>query len=137
MSRPALSFLRPYLYQSARALRPEHVRAYLSVQRRFAQSVAADDYTGPRDVEKQKRLEQLRRVKSLDHYHPRLHHSPDVESLSIRDFNAKYEGIQETKPDVVSVMGMYNLRVLRLGSDSFRKGSLSASTQFQTSVSRY
>jgi lysyl-tRNA synthetase class 2 len=106
MSRPSLGFLRPYLSQAARSMRPEHFRAYLSVQRRFAQTVAADDYTGPHDVEKQKRLDQLRRVKPLDAYHPQLHHSPNAEPLSIRDFNAKYESIQDTKPEVVAVMGM-------------------------------
>lgn len=51
-------------------------------------------------------MEQLRRAKPLDDYHPRLHRPHDVESLSIRDFNAKYEGIQETNPELVSVMGM-------------------------------
>ncbi|KAH4208853.1 hypothetical protein HBI73_070710 [Parastagonospora nodorum] len=113
MSRPALSFLRPYLRQSARSIRPEHARVYLSIQRRFAQSIAADEYTGPHDVEKQKRLEQLKRAKPLDDYHPRLHRSPDVESLSIRDFNARYEGIQETKPELVSVMGrVRSVRIL-------------------------
>jgi lysyl-tRNA synthetase class 2 len=106
MSRSSLGFLRPYLSQAARSMRPEHSRAYLSVQRRFAQTVAADDYTGPHDVEKQKRLDQLRRVKPLDAYHPQLHHSPNAEPLSIRDFNAKYESIQDTKPEVVAVMGM-------------------------------
>lgn len=106
MSKPSLGFLRPYLSQSARFIRPEHARAYLSLHQRFAQTVAADNYTGPHDVEKQKRLEQLRRVKPLDDYHPRLRHSTDAEPISIRDFNAKYEGIQETKPEVVSVMGM-------------------------------
>jgi lysyl-tRNA synthetase class 2 len=109
MSRPSLSFLRPYLYQP-RALRAEHARAYLSVQRRFAQSIAADDYTGPHDVEKHKRLKQLKQAKPLGDYHPRLGHSTGVEKLSIRDFNAKYEGIEETKPERVSVFGMNTAR---------------------------
>jgi len=134
MSRPALSFLRPYLHQSAHSVRPEHARAYLSIQRRFAQSIAADDFTGPHDVEKQKRLEQLKRAKPLDDYHPRLHRSHHVESLLIRDFNARYEGIQETRPEIVSVMGMYKPHLIRFGSDSFRKGSLSANTQLQASI---
>jgi lysyl-tRNA synthetase class 2 len=105
MSRPSLSFLRPYLYQSARSVRAEHARAYLSVQRRFSQ-IAADNYTGPHDVEKQKRLEQLGRVKALDDYHPRLRQPADAEKLSLRDFNAKYEGLEETRPEIVSVLGM-------------------------------
>ena len=106
MSRPALNFLRPYLHQTGRTLRPEHAQAYLSVHRRFAQSIAADAYTGPHDVEKQKRLEQLSKVKPLGDYHPRLVSSASAESLSLRNFNAKYDGIEETQTDVVSVFGM-------------------------------
>jgi lysyl-tRNA synthetase class 2 len=104
MSRPSLSFLRPYLYPSTRSLRAEHARAYLSVQRRFSQ-IAAEKYTGPHDVEKQRRLEQLGRVKALDDYHPRLRQPSGAEKLSIRDFNAKYEAIEETQPEMVSVLG--------------------------------
>jgi len=105
MSRPVLSFLRPYLHQASRSVKPEHARAYLAIQRRFAQSLAADAYTGLHDVEKQKRLEHLGKVKPLGDYHPRLVHSADAQNLSIRDFNAKYDGIQETKEDLVSVFG--------------------------------
>jgi lysyl-tRNA synthetase class 2 len=107
MSRPPLNFLRPYLYQGARSLKPEHARAYLSVQRRFAQTVAADAYTGPHDVEKQKRLDQLKKVKPLGDYHPQMVYPAGVESLSLREFNAKYHGIQETNAGAVSVFGMY------------------------------
>lgn len=103
MSRPSLTFLRPYLSQAA-SRRPEHARAYLSVQRRFAQSLA-DKYTGPHDVEKQKRIDQLKKAKSLDNYHPRLNRPTGAESLSLRDFHEKYGGIQETTPHVVSVFG--------------------------------
>ncbi|KAL5120424.1 mitochondrial lysine-tRNA synthetase [Pleosporales sp. CAS-2024a] len=112
MSRSSLRFLRPYLYQSNRAVRPEHARAYLSVQRRFAQSVAADDYLGPHDVEKQKRLEQLRRARPLGDYHPRLHLSSDGERLTIRHFNAKYQNLQTLQPEIVSVMG--RIRAMRV-----------------------
>jgi lysyl-tRNA synthetase class 2 len=104
MSRPSLSFLRPYLSPSTRCLRVEHASAYLSVQRRFSQ-IAAEKHTGPHDVEKQKRLEQLGRVRALDDYHPRLRQPQNAEKLSIRDFNAKYEAIEETKPEMVSVLG--------------------------------
>jgi lysyl-tRNA synthetase class 2 len=106
MSRQTLNFLRPYLYRASRPLQPEHKRAYLSLQRRLVQTIATDAYTGPHDVEKQKRLEQLGKVKSLNEYHPRLLHPTGAESLSIRDFNAKYDGLEETKPDLVSVFGM-------------------------------
>jgi lysyl-tRNA synthetase class 2 len=106
MSRPTLSFLRPYLYQSIRPLKAEHARAYLSVQRRCIQQIAADDHTGPHDVEKQKRLGQLKKVKPLGEHHPRLLHPTGAETLSVRDFNAKYDGIQDSKSDVVSVFGM-------------------------------
>jgi lysyl-tRNA synthetase class 2 len=106
MSRPVLNFLRPYIHRAGRSARPDHARVYLSVQRRFTQSIAADAYTGPHDVEKQKRLEQLSKVKPLGDYHPRLVYPANVESLSLRDFNAKYDGIQETETDVVTVFGM-------------------------------
>ncbi|KAI4925911.1 uncharacterized protein J4E92_006647 [Alternaria infectoria] len=112
MSRPVLNFLRPYLHQASRSVKPEYARAYLAVQRRFAQSLAADTYTGPHDVEKQKRLEHLGKVKPLGDYHPRLVHSADAQNLSIRDFNAKYDGVQETKEDLVSVFG--RVRSVRL-----------------------
>jgi lysyl-tRNA synthetase, class II len=134
MSRPSLTFLRPYLYQSPRALRAEHARAYLSVQRRFAQSIAADDYTGPHDVEKHKRLTQLKQAKPLGDYHPRLQHSTAAERLSIRDFNAKYEGIEETKADRVAVFGMIPLKSRLQRSDSIRKAPLGAVAQLQADV---
>ncbi|KAF1851346.1 lysyl-tRNA synthetase [Cucurbitaria berberidis CBS 394.84] len=105
MSRYSLNFLRPYLYRATAPARPEYARAYVSVQRRYAQTVAAEDFTGPHDVEKQKRLDQLRNVKPLGDYHPQLVYPTGAESLSLRDFHAKYEGIQETKSDIVSVFG--------------------------------
>ena len=134
MSRPPLNFLRPYLYQGARSLKPEHARAYLSVQRRFAQTVAADAYTGPHDVEKQKRLEQLKKVKPLGDYHPQMAYPAGVESLSPRDFNAKYHAIQETAAEVVSVFGMYTPSNFADRVDSLRKGSLSALSRLQADV---
>ncbi|KAJ4366401.1 mitochondrial lysine-tRNA synthetase [Neocucurbitaria cava] len=112
MSRTSLSFLRPYLYRASAPAKPEYARAYVSIQRRLAQTVAAENFTGPHDVEKQKRLEQLKRVKPLGDYHPRLVYSTGAESLPLRDFHAKYESIQETNPDVVSVFG--RVRSVRL-----------------------
>jgi lysyl-tRNA synthetase class 2 len=106
MSRVSFQFLRPYLYGSVRPLaRPELAGAYRAVQRRFAHTFGVDTYTGPHDVEKQKRLDQLRKAKPLEQYHPRLSSSVGVESLSVRAFNAKYEEVQDTNPDLVSVMG--------------------------------
>lgn len=67
--------------------------------------MAAEDYTGPHDVEKQKRLEQLKRIQPLGDYHPRLQYPAGAEKLSIRDFNAKYELVEDTESDVVSVLG--------------------------------
>jgi lysyl-tRNA synthetase class 2 len=107
MSRPSLHFLRPYLYRGLRPVpKPEAARAYGAIQRRFAQTRAADAYTGPHDVEKQKRLDQLQKVKPLGDYHPRLEHSVGANRLSIRDFVSQYEAVQETKPERVSVFGM-------------------------------
>lgn len=105
MSRLCLGFLRPYLCPAAWPRKPEHANAYLSVQRRLATTVAAEDYIGPHDVEKQKRIEQLKRVRPLDAYHPSLSHAAGVERLSLRDFNVKYHSIQETQNEVVSVLG--------------------------------
>lgn len=105
MSRSYLGFLRPYLCRASPPLKPEHARAYLSIQRRLVQSVATEDYTGPHDVEKQKRIEQLSKVKSLGEYHPRLVYPAGVETLSLREFNAKYNSIQQTQNEVVSVFG--------------------------------
>jgi lysyl-tRNA synthetase class 2 len=137
MSRTSLSFLRPYLYRTARPLKSEHTRAYLSVQKRFAQTVA-DEHTGSHDVEKQKRLEQLKNVKALGDYHPRLAHHKDAPILSLRDFTAKYESIEDTKADVVSVFGMpHNMTFGALLSDSVRKGALSTVTRIQADVPRH
>jgi lysyl-tRNA synthetase class 2 len=107
MSRPSLHFLRPYLYRGLGPVpKPEAARAYGVIQRRFAQTRGADAYTGPHDVEKQKRLDQLQKVKPLGDYHPRLQHSAGVPRLSIRDFTSHYEAIQETiESELVSVFG--------------------------------
>jgi lysyl-tRNA synthetase class 2 len=104
MSRPSLNFLRPYLYRGTHSLKPQHAQAYLSLQRRSKQTTA-DAFTGPHDVEKQKRLDQLKNIKPLGDYHPQLVYPADAESLSLRDFNAKYAGILETKTENVSVFG--------------------------------
>lgn len=106
MSRLSFSFLRPYLSPTFRPrTKPEHARVYCAIQRRFAQTTA-EAYTGPHDVEKQKRLDQLQKARNLGEYHPRLSHTPGVESLSVRDFTAKYESIKDTQSDTVSVFGM-------------------------------
>lgn len=107
MSRHSLQFLRPYLSGSFRPLaKPEHARIYCAIQRRFAQTASIDAYNGPHDVEKQKRLDQLQNARPLGEYHPRLIHDVGVETLSVRDFNSKYEAVQDTQPDLVSVFGM-------------------------------
>jgi lysyl-tRNA synthetase class 2 len=106
MSRPSLRFLRPYLYRGLGPVpKPEAARAYGAIQRRFAGTRGADAYTGPHDVEKQKRLDQLQKLKPLSDYHPRLQHSAGIPHLPIRDFTSQYEAIQETKSERVSVFG--------------------------------
>ncbi|KAJ4330830.1 mitochondrial lysine-tRNA synthetase [Ascochyta clinopodiicola] len=112
MSRPALHFLRPYLYRGAHSLKPQHAQAYLSVQRRLKHVAAADAFTGPHDVEKQKRLDQLKHIKPLGDYHPQLVYPVDAEVISLRDFNAKFADIQETQAENVSVFG--RVRSVRL-----------------------
>lgn len=104
MSRPSFHFLRPYLYRGTQTIRPQHAQAYLSVQRRFQQT-AADAFTGPHDVEKQKRLDQLKNVKPLSDYHPQLVYPAGAEALSLREFNARFANIAETKTENVSVFG--------------------------------
>lgn len=126
MSRAPFAFLRPYLSQATSSLRPEHARAYLSLHRHSIHTRAGSDYYGPHDVEKQKRLEQLSKVKPLEQYHPQLVNRTGAESLSLRDFNAKYHNLQETQPDLVSVLGMTNAPERHKWSDSARKGALSA-----------
>lgn len=110
MNRAPLQFLRPYLSGSFKPLtKPEHARVYRAAQSRFARLASTEAYTGPHDVEKQKRLDQLQKAKPLAEYHPRLVHSAGVETLTVRDFNSKYEAVQETQPDVVSVFGTTSL----------------------------
>jgi lysyl-tRNA synthetase class 2 len=111
MSRPSFSFLRPYLYRSiGSATKPEAARAYRTIQRTVAQTRAAHAYTGPHDVEKQKRLDQLQKVKPLGDYHPRLPHTSEAHNLSIRDFISQYETVQETKRERVRVFGRIDKR---------------------------
>ena len=104
MSRPSLYFLRPYLHRGTHSLKHQHTQAYLSVQRRFKQTTA-DAFTGPHDVEKQKRLDQLKNIKPLGDYHPQLVQPKEAKSLSLRDFNATFANIQETTTENVSVFG--------------------------------
>ena len=104
MSRSSLQFLRPYLFRGTQSLKPQHAQVYLSVQRRSKQTTA-DAFTGAHDVEKQKRLDQLRNIKPLDDYHPQLVYPAGAEALSLRDFNTKFADIKETKTEIVSVFG--------------------------------
>ncbi|EUC47767.1 hypothetical protein COCMIDRAFT_3247 [Bipolaris oryzae ATCC 44560] len=127
MSKPAFSFLRPYLHGASRSLKPHQAQAYIALQRRFVQNIAADTYIGPHDVEKQKRLDQLAKVKPLGDYHPRLVYSAHVQNLSVRDFNAKYHDISETTSDVVSVLG--RVRSVRLLSSKLMFLDIERDTQ--------
>lgn len=74
--------------------------------------MAAEDYTGPHEVEKQRRLEQLKKFKPLGEYHPRFSQPTSAEKLTIREFNAKYAAIEGRRPDVVAVLG--RIRSVRL-----------------------
>ncbi|KAF3038003.1 hypothetical protein E8E12_008612 [Didymella heteroderae] len=126
MSRSSLHFLRPYRYRSTPCLKPQHAQAYLSVQRRFKQT-AANAFTGPHDVEKQKRLDQLKNVKPLGDYHPQLVYPAGAESLSLRDFNAKFADIQDTKAENVSVFG--RVRSVRLSGSKLMFLDIERDTQ--------
>ncbi|KAF2707276.1 class II aaRS and biotin synthetase [Pleomassaria siparia CBS 279.74] len=106
MSRVSLPFLRPCLSRGFQPIaRPEHAHVYQSIQRRFAQTASNDAYTGPHDVEKQKRLDQLRKMQPLSDYHPRLEHRPGVKKMSTREFQTTYSSLQNTNPTVVSLLG--------------------------------
>lgn len=107
MNRTSLFYLRPYLRHATNPhCKSEAARAYCAIQKRFISHHASDEYLGPPDVEKHKRLDQLRNVKPLDTYHPRLGSHDSSAPLSIRDFVSKYDHVQETYPDRVSVFGM-------------------------------
>lgn len=127
MSRPSLNSLRPYLTRATPSLRPELARAYLSVHQRSLQHVAAERYVGPHDVEKQRRIEQLKNIKALGDYHPRLKVSRTTKRFSPREFHAKYERITENQTDVVSVFGIITVMVSGRQSDSVRKDTISTS----------
>ncbi|KAJ4358302.1 mitochondrial lysine-tRNA synthetase [Didymosphaeria variabile] len=106
MSKSTLHFLRPYLNRGIQsAVKPDLARAYCAFQRRFAQTIAADAYTGRHDVEKQKRFEQLRRMKPLGEYHPRLAHHANGEHMSLKEFYTQYEELPDSVSDRVSVFG--------------------------------
>ncbi|KAF2470962.1 class II aaRS and biotin synthetase [Lindgomyces ingoldianus] len=113
MTRIGLHFLRPCLSRSFQPLtKPEYTRIYCAIQRRCAQTTSHDACLGPRDTEKQKRLEQLMKIQPVQDYHPRLSHPAGVEKLSPLEFASKYEVTQETSPDLVSVFG--RVRSVRL-----------------------
>ncbi|KAF2112194.1 hypothetical protein BDV96DRAFT_581337 [Lophiotrema nucula] len=115
MSRNALHFLRPCLYRSFKpSIQSDHARVYCAIQRRFAHTSSSPPAT-THDVEKQKRLDQLGKVKPIGEYHPQLRHVAGVEALSVRAFNSKYDGIEETQADLVSVFGRVR-SVRQLGS---------------------
>ncbi|KAF1922885.1 lysyl-tRNA synthetase [Didymella exigua CBS 183.55] len=126
MSRPSLHFLRPYLYRGISSHRPQYAQAYLSVQCRF-KHVSADAFTGPHDVEKQKRLDQLKNIKPLGEYHPQLIYPAGAEPLSLRDFNARFADIQGTKAENVSVFG--RVRSVRLSGSKLMFLDLERDTQ--------
>ncbi|KAF2737141.1 lysyl-tRNA synthetase [Polyplosphaeria fusca] len=113
MARTALQFLRPYASRSFKPLaNPEHARAYCAIQRRALHTASQDTHTGPTDVEKQKRLDQLKKIRSIGEYHPRLNYVAGVERLTVREFNIQYDGIEGTQTNVVSVLG--RVRSIRL-----------------------
>jgi lysyl-tRNA synthetase class 2 len=134
-----LQFLRPCLQRGFQPVaKPEHAQIYRFIQRRFAQTTSSDAFTGPHDVEKQKRIDQLRKMKPLNDYHPRLIHTTGIEVLTVRSFQSKYDGIQETQSDLVSVFG--TLELLGIDErrvDNVRKGPISASAWLQIDVPRY
>lgn len=111
MSRPSLQILRPYLSRSTSCLKPQYAQVYLSVQHRLKHTTS-DAFTGPHDAEKQKRLDQLKNIKPLGDYHPQLVYPAAAEALSLRDFNARFADIHDTKTENVSVFG--RVRSVRL-----------------------
>ena len=99
--------------------------------------MAAEDYTGPHEVEKQRRLEQLKKFKPLGEYHPRFSQPTSAEKLTIREFNAKYAAIEGRRPDVVAVLGTNIATHHPLRADRVRKNSFRAIIRQQADVSGY
>jgi lysyl-tRNA synthetase class 2 len=88
--------------------------------------LAAEDHIGPHEVEKQRRLEQLKKFKPLGEYHPRLSQPASAEKLTIREFNAKYAAIEGRRPDVVAVLGTNMTAYQPPRADRVRKNSFRA-----------
>lgn len=126
MSKRAITFVRPYLRGTIQRPRSELGQACPSIQRRFRQTIAAEDFIGSHDVEKQKRLEQLKKVKPLADYHPRLDRPVGTRSLSLREFNTEYNGIEAMQDDVLSVFGTICGSDDVIWADNVRKGAISA-----------
>ncbi|CAI6339357.1 unnamed protein product [Periconia digitata] len=114
MTRSSLAFLRPYLSHAiAPRYTPDAVRVYCAVQKRFTSQGVTKEHEGPVDVGKQKRLDQLRNLKPLGAFHPRLGSQIDVEPLSVQSFYSKHGHVEKTVPDLVSVLGrVRSIRVL-------------------------
>lgn len=126
MSRLSLHSFRPNIYRRTQCLKPQHAQAFVCVQRRFQQT-SADAFTGPHDVEKQKRLDQLKHIKPLGQFHPRLVYPAGAEALSLREFNARFADIQETKTENVSVFG--RVRSVRLSGSKLMFLDIERDTQ--------
>ncbi|KAH6643156.1 hypothetical protein C7974DRAFT_329128 [Boeremia exigua] len=126
MRRSSIQLLRPYHYRGTQSLRPQHVQKHLSAQRRFQQT-SADAFTGPHDVEKQRRLEQLKNIKPLGDYHPQLVYPTGAEALSLREFNARFADVKETKTENVSVFG--RVRSVRLAGSKLMFLDIERDTQ--------
>ncbi|KAF9635853.1 putative lysyl-trna synthetase protein [Lasiodiplodia theobromae] len=71
-------FLRPYLHRTLqRSVKPEHARAYLSFQRRFAQTTAKPTEADNVTHDYEKRVKQLEQAGDLAAYYPLNPHKAD------------------------------------------------------------
>lgn len=102
-------FLRPYLHRTLqRSAKPQHAHAYLSFQRRFAQTTSkpADTTNVTHDYEK--RVKQLEQGGNLAAYYPLNPRKADrMPPRSVHELFADLESDEVRTDQTVTVLGMY------------------------------
>lgn len=101
-------FLRPYLHRTLqRSVKPEHARAYLSFQRRFAQTTTKPTEADNVTHDYEKRVKQLEQAGDLATYYPLNPHKADRTTAGrVHEVFARLKN-DEVRTDVtVTVFGM-------------------------------
>ncbi|KAL1647731.1 mitochondrial lysine-tRNA synthetase [Diplodia intermedia] len=105
-------FLRPYLHRTLqRSVKPEHARAYLSFQRRFAQTTTKPSDAGSVTHDYEKRVQQLEQAGDLATYYPLNPHKADrTTARRVHEVFARLKN-DEVRTDVtVTVFGRVTSR---------------------------